>query len=235
MTPNMFNRSRNLELRRQLAERFPQLAATTSVFARKRVSGPGTESFDLDDLLAGRLPKGVITELIEEKPSAGSALILATLIRRVCETEWLGLIDSTDSFDPTGFNNELLARLLWVRCRATEQALKAADLLLRDGNLRLVLLDLTLASPYSLRKIPSSTWHRFQRIIEHASAGLLVATPSHLVTCAQFRFSLQNPFTLDALQKPGTDLVKQLRIQFEQKQFRAASEDSDSGALVQFG
>ena len=48
--------------------------------------------------------------------------------------------------------------MLWVRCAAREEALKATDLLLRDRNFPLVVLDLKLNPIKQLRKIPTSTW-----------------------------------------------------------------------------
>jgi len=42
---------------------------------------------------------------------------------------------------------------------------KATDLLLHDGNLPLVLLDLQFLPSRALRKIPPSTWHRFGRLV----------------------------------------------------------------------
>lgn len=212
-----------LELRQHLAERFPAAHS----FRSKAERHDNVGAFQMRDLLAGQLPKGMITELIEEKSSAGSALVLSTVIRLVCETQWIALIDGEDSFDPSGFSNELLARLLWVRCQNSDQALKAADLVLRDGNLPLVLLDLSLASGKNLGKIPATTWHRFLRIIEQSSTALLVVVPFHVVGCAQLKLSLPLPFTLEALDQPESGLLHQLEIQFEQKQFRAISEDSD--------
>jgi hypothetical protein len=50
---------------------------------------------------------------------------------------------------PPGGSTDVLARLLWVRCGEPRAALKAVDLLLHDGNLRLLVLDLQL-TPYSV-------------------------------------------------------------------------------------
>ena len=54
--------------------------------------------------------------------------------------------------------------LLWIRCHNAAQALKATDLILRDGNLSLIILDFKQNTDKELRKIPGPTWYRFQRI-----------------------------------------------------------------------
>ena len=51
----------------------------------------------------------------------------------------------------------VLSRLLWVRCRGAAEAMKAADLILRDGNLPLVLLDLAGNPPAQFWDIPATT------------------------------------------------------------------------------
>ena len=48
-------------------------------------------------------------------------------------------------------------------------AVKAVDLLLRDGNFPLVVLDLVLNDSAELRKIPQTNWYRLQRLVEAAT------------------------------------------------------------------
>ena len=72
----------------------------------------------------------------------------------------LALVDANDSFDPDGATNEQLAALLWVRCTGLEQAVHATDLLLRDGNLPLVVLDLMMCDGRQAQAVHSSTCHR---------------------------------------------------------------------------
>ncbi|HXF09807.1 MAG TPA: hypothetical protein VN625_03410, partial [Desulfuromonadaceae bacterium] len=75
--------------------------------------------------------------------------------------------------------------------------LKAADLILRDGNLPLVLLDLAL-NPEAGR-IPSTTWYRFQRLIEETGSLCVVFTSQPMITCARVRVTLKSQFSLEAL------------------------------------
>src|SRR4030095_14707706 len=99
--------------------------------------------------------------------------------------QWLVLVDGQDCFDPTCLEPEILSRLLWVRCVDIAEALKATDLLARDENLPMIVLDLRLNPAAQLRKIPATAWYRFQRLIEHRAATLLVFTPQPLVSGAR--------------------------------------------------
>jgi hypothetical protein len=66
-------------------------------------------------------------------------------VLRQCMTgKKAALIDGADAFEPAGIEPADLRQLLWVPCRKATEAIRAADLLLRDGNLPVVLLDLRL-------------------------------------------------------------------------------------------
>src|SRR5262245_7974763 len=206
-----------VQLRQLLAERVPNLrtfAPDGSRSTRAEASQWPNGLAQMDELLHGGLPKGGITELVVQNTGSGSALIAVSLLRRVHETnQWLGLIDGRDSFDPTGLDNALWTRLLWVRCRDAAQAMKAADLLLRDGNLPVALLDLRLNPAAQLRKIPATTWYRLQRILEQTTTALLVLTPWGMVSSAQVRLSLRSQFTLGSLTQNEDKLIASLKIE----------------------
>src|SRR5204862_1713111 len=124
------------------------------------------------------LPRGGLAELVGAGPGSGSAQVVHALLRRVAHAgEYLALVDGADSFDVDAAEPTTLTRLLWVRCQKAEEALKAADLLLRDRNFPLLVLDLQLNPQAQLRKIPSSVWHRFRRLLEQNGATVLVVTP----------------------------------------------------------
>src|SRR5262245_7763089 len=206
-----------VQLRQLLAERFPNLRtlapdATRPTHAEASRWPTGLEQ--MDELLHGGLPKGGITELIAQNSGSGSALIAVSLLRRVYETnQWLALIDGRDSFDPTGLDNTLLTRLLWVRCGDAAQAMKAADLLLRDGNMPVAFLDLRVNPRAQLRRIPATTWYRLQRILEQTTTALLVLTPCAMVSSAHARLCLHSQFTLGSLTQNEEDLAASLKIE----------------------
>jgi hypothetical protein len=121
-----------IELRKILAERYPRQTGTRSL------SVP-TGWSPLDSLLGGGLPKGAITQLLVPNISSGGAIVLHEIIATMHDTsQYVALIDSRDCFEPAADDHPLL---LWIRCHNVLQALKATDLILRDGNLSLVILD----------------------------------------------------------------------------------------------
>ena len=193
-----------IDLRNLIANRFPH--APMPVGTRLVT---GLASFD--QAIGGGFPKGGITELISPRGSAGSASLIHTFIHGAYRDKYFAaLIDGRDSFDPCALANSILRRLLWVRCTKILEAVKAADLLLRDGNFSLVILDLILNSPEELRKIPQTTWYRLQRLVESVPTACLVFTRYETVSSAQMKLVLENSWNLETLEKH--DAISQLRI-----------------------
>jgi hypothetical protein len=190
----MATRSNIVELRNLLAERFPQRRIPPQ--ARIATGIP-----PLDDAVGGGLSKGAITELTSPNVSAGTALLIARLLETAHQERFfLALIDGRDSFDPQPLGNVRLRNLLWVRCRKTVEAIKAADLLLRDGNFPIVVLDLVLNAADELRKIPQTSWYRLQRLVEPAPTAFLVLTRRSIISSAQTKLVLENNWRLPDLQ-----------------------------------
>lgn len=180
------------KLRRQLAERFPTAQRPPGRMLRTGIAA-------IDDATGG-LPVAALTELVCAVPSSGGHLLLQqllTITRRECQR--VALIDSHDSFDPCSYPADELAHLLWIRCPGTAVALQAADLLARDANLALVVLDLRCASEAELRRIPGPQWYRLQRAVEATDLALVVETPRPSVPSAQVRFALGAAPTLAQL------------------------------------
>jgi hypothetical protein len=202
-----------IELRQILAEKFPGLRTRADELpAITRHYWP-TDLSSLDGPLRGGLPRGALTEAVTEHRSAGGALLMTTLVRRALrEKQFVAVIDGQDSLDVTRIGEDL-SRLLWVRCHSADEAMKAADLLLRDGNLPLVLLDLALNPAVQLRKIPATTWYRFQRILEPTTTVCVVLTPRAMVSPAQVRVVLQSRFSLAAMESDPAELLRELKLE----------------------
>jgi hypothetical protein len=194
----MAARSKIVDLRNLLTERFPQPFTPSAL--RLATGLPA-----IDGAIGGGLPKSAITELSSSQVSAGSALLLHALLQSAQRDGYfLALVDGRDSFDPSalgGLGNRRLRNLLWVRCTKTLDAVKAADLLLRDGNFPLVVLDLVLNAADELRKIPPTSWYRLQRLVETAPTAFLVLTRVSMISSAQLKLSLDNAWTLADLEQ----------------------------------
>ena len=193
-----------IDLRKLLAERFQYPSVTT---ATRLFTGL---SF-LDQPTGGGLPRSALTELISPRTSTGSASLINAFIHGAYrDSYFVALIDGRDSFDPCGLDNDFLRCLLWIRCSKASEAIKAADLLLRDGNFPLVIVDLVLNSPEELRKIPQTNWYRLQRLVELAPTACLVFTRYEMVGSAQLKLVLENSWNLETLEKQNA--ISQLRI-----------------------
>ncbi len=200
-----------VDLRNLLAERFPH-----QHFAPAARLPTGLSV--IDPLLEGGLPKGAITELISPQLSAGSASLIAALLQTARHGRYfLALIDGRDSFDPQPLGNSCLRHLLWARCHQAMEAVKAADLLLRDGNFPLVIVDLVLNSANELRKIPSSSWYRLQRLVEPTSTALLIMSRRSMVASAQIKLVLENAWSLETCTQENA--WSQLRIRVQRSHF----------------
>jgi hypothetical protein len=211
-----------VQLRQLLAEKFPGLR--THAEARPPRPCWPTGLRQIDDLLHGGLPRGGITELVVPRLSSGSALTLAHLLRQAHHSrQWIALIDGLDSFDPAGLDNATLSRLLWIRCRNAGEAMKACDLILRDGNLSLVICDLALNSAAEIQKIPAPSWFRFQRVVEQTSSAFLVISPQPIVGSAETRLVLQSRLDLESLDATPEALLETLA--FERADLRAGGRE----------
>ena len=150
------------------------------------------------DLLAGGLPRGGLTEICGPPCSGRTSLLLAALAARTFQGESCALVDGRDGFDPGAAEaaGVRLERLLWVRCREIEQALRATDLLLRGGGFGLIAVDLADIDPKTVRGVPLNAWFRFRRAVEDTpSILLLVEQESNAKTCASLVLRLQGEAT----------------------------------------
>lgn len=156
------------------------------------------------DALTGGLPRGCLTEVCGPDSSGRTSLLLSALGAATRREEICTLIDVTDAFDPqsAAAAGVDLERLLWVRCGTNpqsssisrkrrsaqsleewerrrsedpvEQALRATDLLLQSSGFGLVVIDLAGVPLRTARRIPLTTWFRFQRAVENTATILLV-------------------------------------------------------------
>ena len=196
-----------IELRALLAEKFPAAAPPPPARLQTGLS-------ILDDLLDGGLPEAAITEIVSPGGSSGSGTFLHALIESVqAAGRCPALVDAGDSFDVDDACDGPPPALLLVRCRqGVEQALKAADLLARDGNLPLLILDLVMCAPRQVRAIPSTYWYRLQRVVEASGVTVVTTTPCPVVGSAACTLRLTRHFGLPALDCLRDQLTGQLRM-----------------------
>lgn len=207
------NADRLAALRELLSQKFPVCDLKPA-----GVLPTGLQTFDQAE---GGLLRGAVTELVG-RTSAG-ALFVETMLGALEREKTFGaLIDAGSAFDPQGCESPALQRLLWIRCSKATEAVKAADLLLRDGNLPLIVLDLVPLRLREIGRVPASTWHRFQRLVEPTGTALVILTPRPLVEGARVRIAVHNRWNLGAMRHRRRDLLGKLQAQvFTRRQFSA--------------
>lgn len=204
-----------VSLRNLLAERFPPIPSPAATVLTTKLPF-------LDHVIGGGFHKSAITELISPQPSAGSASLIHALLQCAQRDGYfLALIDGRDSFDPSAFgaSKASLRHLLWVRCTKAFEAIKAADLLLRDGNFPLVIVDLVLNASEELRKIPQTSWYRLQRLVEAASTACLIMSRQSMVSSAQLKIVLEDSWMLSTFDEPNA--ISRLRFRVRRSHLRS--------------
>ncbi len=181
-------------LRRMVEERFPEAVRVGAEAGGAREEG---------------IPRGVLTEV---HGSVGSVSLF--LLRELARDERLfaGLVDASDALEVGEFPAGVLRRMLWVRCRGAVQAVQAADLLLRDGNLSLVVLDLRGVPAGGLAKVPASAWHRFQKLLEGRPVSMAVCTDRPCIAPARGRIEVHANWILRDLVCPRSELMEKLHV-----------------------
>ena len=174
----------------------------------------------LDAALGGGLPGGSLVELTCAGPG-GSALLVELLVRSA-GVGWTALVDGSDALDPGGLPAGVLRRLLWVRCGGVLEALQATELLARDGNLPLLVVD--LRGEAGLRTVSPALWHRIRLGLEPAAVAAVVFTRVPAVASARNRLRIVPArWTVDALDRPRGALVAGFQLEFLRGGHRAAS------------
>lgn len=169
------------------------------------------------------LRKGAITEVVAAGCSCGGGLLISGLLERegTCR-EMTALVDGSDAFDPWSLDASTLEKVLWVRCREAAQAIRACDLLLRDGNIPLIVLDLQSHAARAVQGLASSVWHRLRMLAEKSGACLCVFTPVRAVSCAQTRVLLQHRWSLADQHQERSVLLGALPVRMDRQRSRAA-------------
>jgi len=196
-------------LRSLLAVRFPEKV-------RKQGGGVSAGVRSLDEALGGGLPAGRLTELVSAVPSGGGQTVITQLLAVTqAARQRMVLIDGADAFAPDTVDPDLLRHLVWVRCQGPEQALAAADILVRDGNYAVLVLDLRGCADRALRRTAASVWYRLQRAAEGGSVAALVQTTIPLVPAVPWRLVLDTPLSLVGSDQPREFVVDGLEVRAE--------------------
>ncbi|MEM7384216.1 MAG: hypothetical protein AAF514_04665 [Verrucomicrobiota bacterium] len=218
------------ELRETLKTRFPEAHQEKAATEDPQWLS-GTAFLD-----AFAITRGSVNEVVCPSPSSGGALLLSGLLNaNARQHQKAALIDGRDGFDPESIGTAGCRHLLWVRCHEAKEALRATDLLLRDGNLPLVILDLQLLPHRALKKIPNQSWFRLHHLAEQSGSVLIALTPCHVITNAYLQLSLPRHFPLDALDDSREHLETSLRPELIRRRFTTTHQTTDRSTPQKVG
>jgi hypothetical protein len=197
-------------LRRRLRDKFPQAH-------QLRVEEGGAVAEEAGTLFdAGVFPAGSVSEVVPAGRASGVALLVAGLLEDGEGEEnaapyRMVLVDGGDGFDPGSFSGAACGRLLWVRCETAMEMIKAADLLVHDGNMPFVLLDATGLDRRELAGVPASAWWRLKQVAERTGCRLVVMASAPVVPCASVRLALTAGLRLEDFDAERGELLGRLR------------------------
>jgi len=192
------------------------VTAWTPPPAARREAGIPTGVPALDAALGGGLPRGRMTELVSAAPSSGGELVFGALLARTRLARLrVALIDAADGFVPGNHPADLLRHLVWVRARSLPEALRCADVLVRDGNYAVLVLDLRGVPARALRQQPAGAWHRLRLAVEAQAGAVLVQSSTGFVPAVPWRLALRATAGLDELRRPRAERAAALAVEVE--------------------
>ncbi|HEY7515604.1 MAG TPA: hypothetical protein VIC87_14050 [Vicinamibacteria bacterium] len=153
----------------------------------RRLAPLATGAAAVDGLLGGGFPRGQVSELQGPASSGRTGLALSLAARSTSRGALVAWIDPGGRFDPASAAaaGADLARILWLRGdRHGEgplaEVVAAVATIVGSGLFEAVLLDLAGVSSHALRRLPQTTWLRFQRMVEGSPQALLLLADGHV-------------------------------------------------------
>lgn len=191
-------------LRRLLDERYPAAHPRESRLIPTGVAG-------VDQLLHGGLVTGTLTEFVSAVPTGGSQLSIGSLMLSTrLAGQRIALVDAAASFDLNGLDDDAVAHLTWVRCATLGECWRATDLVARDPNYAVIVIDVRGFPERELLRTKDSIWVRLQRAAEHAETAIVIQSATPLVPNAAMRLTFAQPLNSHALTQPRPDLLASL-------------------------
>lgn len=200
-------------LRRALREKFPQ--AHASSWRQEKAISCDPEIRTVSGVEA--YPKGAITEVLSGGRPCAFALLLAGLLEGGVDADFpqVALVEGNDGFDPDSYSRDTCDQVLWVRCSSALDMMRAGDLLARDGNLSVIVLDALSYLPSELRSLPSSGWMRVRQAAQWSGCRVLVLAPFPMVPGVSLRLALSARLSLADFDQPRSEVLARLSLREE--------------------
>lgn len=147
-------------------------------------------------------------------PGGGGGLMVGALLASTrAAGKRIALIDATDGFDPCSYRPDHLRHLVWVRARSLSEAMACTDVLVRDGNYAVTVLDLRGVPVRTMRQQPSSAWHRIRLAGEQNPGAILVLSATGCIPAVPWRFILHEGTPLNNLGRTHAERMARLTLE----------------------
>lgn len=139
-----------------------------------------TGLLEVDRLLGGGFPQGRLCEVTGSSSCGRTSLAFSLLAGTTRAGHCVALVDCADAFDPASASDRgvQLERVLWIRPRGLDAALRCSERLLATDGFPLVLLDLAdrmqTGSPAAREARDARRWLRLARRAAGAHSTLIV-------------------------------------------------------------
>jgi len=192
------------------------VAAWTPAPVARSTDGVATGVPAIDGALGGGLPRGRVTELVSAVPGSGGELVFEALLESTRAARLrVALIDAADGFAPKNHRANLLRHLVWVRARSLPEALGCADVLVRDGNYAVMVLDVRGVPARVLRQQSSGVWHRLRLAAEQNPGAVLVQSAAGFFPAVPWRLVLRTSAHLGELRRTRAERAVALAVEVE--------------------
>ncbi|GAB4248021.1 MAG: hypothetical protein OHK005_14500 [Candidatus Methylacidiphilales bacterium] len=189
-----------VQLKHWLQEHAPHLLhQTVRETGRGRTGVP-----ELDRQIGSVWPESGVVEWVRSCPSTGATALLLHLASHQ-KKGWIAWVDC-NQLDPASCPSGLVSRLLWVRARDGMEVVRAGELLVRDGNVAWVVLDLGEDEEQARVRVPASVWFRLGQVTRQSGRLVVVMTSRARVSGARLRVRFGGARTVEDI---DTDFCKE--------------------------
>lgn len=155
---------------------------------------------DIDRVCGGGIPGGALCEFLAPRNSCGAQTVLRHLLQAARrQLLYVALVEMGSAFDPGSVPESALESLLWLQCKTVKAALQAADVIVRDDNISLLLIDLRAAGRNPSGGIAGTAWYRLQRALAKTSTATILFARQPVSTASRLRWEVTGQCQLEDL------------------------------------
>ncbi|MEM9015566.1 MAG: hypothetical protein AAGC68_01035 [Verrucomicrobiota bacterium] len=155
--------------------------------------------------------RGQVTEIVGER--GGGLVLTAMLAKARRERRYLALLDVGSGFDVESVPETDLEGLLWVGCRSPKEAVEALDIVTRDENFSLFLVDLRGCLPADWKGLRAAQWYRILGQLRQRDAAAVLFAREAVTTVAKRRLRTEIAWSCEDMERERSELWKTVALE----------------------